>query len=209
MQLSATQQRIIGCLLEKQTTTPEYYPLSLNALTNACNQKSNRDPVFTLTEAEVQNTLDELMAIRIVTLDEGLSGRVNKYSHRFCNTEFSDLQFTEQQRAIICLLLLRGAQTPGELRTRCSRLVQFDNVSDVENALNQLVAKQYVTKQTREPGKRDSRYSHLFAEQHATETTSTAAPSQNDLHQQELNKLVNEIDKLKAELRTLKTHLGL
>lgn len=209
MQLSAIQQRVIGCLLEKQTTTPEYYPLSLNALTNACNQKSNRDPVYTLTEAEVQNSLDELMAIRIVTLDEGLSGRVNKYSHRFCNTEFSDMQFTEQQRAIMCLLLLRGAQTPGELRTRCSRLVQFDSVNDVENALHQLVTKQYVTKQAREPGKRDSRYNHIFAEQHDAEAMSAATPSQGDLYQQELDKLANEVDELKAQLRTLKAHLGL
>ncbi len=107
MQLSSIQQRVIGCLLEKQSTTPEHYPLSLNSLTNACNQKSNREPVLSLTEAQVQDTLDELIASRLVTLDEGLSGRVNKYAHRFCNTEFGSLQFTEQQRAIICLLLLR------------------------------------------------------------------------------------------------------
>jgi len=89
MHLSANQQRVIGCLLEKQSTTPEHYPLSLNALTNACNQKSNRDPVVNLSESEVQQTLDELLSQRLVTLDEGLSGRVNKYDHRFCNTEFS------------------------------------------------------------------------------------------------------------------------
>ena len=85
MQLSANQQRIIGCLLEKQSTTPEHYPLSLNGLVNACNQKSNRDPVLSLTESDVQNTLDELIELRLVTIDEGLSGRVNKYDHRFCN----------------------------------------------------------------------------------------------------------------------------
>ncbi|WP_350636698.1 DUF480 domain-containing protein, partial [Pseudoalteromonas sp. GW168-MNA-CIBAN-0100] len=88
----------------------------LNALTNACNQKSNRAPVLNLTDSEVQIALDELINARLVTIDEGLSGRVNKYDHRFCNTEFSSLKFSAQQRAIICLLLLRGAQTPGELK---------------------------------------------------------------------------------------------
>jgi uncharacterized protein YceH (UPF0502 family) len=139
MQLSPNQQRVIGCLLEKQSTTPEHYPLSLNSLTNACNQKSNREPVLSLTEADVQDTLDELIALRLVTVDEGLSGRVNKYAHRFCNTEFGSLQFTEQQRAIICLLLLRGAQTPGELRTRSNRLAEFASVNEVESALNSLI----------------------------------------------------------------------
>ena len=126
MQLSTNQQRILGCLLEKQSTTPEHYPLSLNALVNACNQKSNRDPVLSLTDEDVQNALDELIEMRLVTIDEGLSGRVNKYDHRFCNTEFSNLQFSAQQRAIVCLLLLRGAQTPGELRTRSARLADFN-----------------------------------------------------------------------------------
>ncbi|MDX1362145.1 MAG: DUF480 domain-containing protein, partial [Pseudoalteromonas tetraodonis] len=89
MQLSMEQQRVIGCLLEKQSTTPEHYPLSLNALTNACNQKSNRAPVVNYTEEQVQITVDELISMRLVTVNEGLSGRVNKYDHRFCNTEFS------------------------------------------------------------------------------------------------------------------------
>ena len=143
MQLSANQQRILGCLLEKQSTTPEHYPLSLNALVNACNQKSNRDPVLNLTDSDVQNALDELIDMRLVTIDEGLSGRVNKYDHRFCNTEFSNLQFSAQQRAIVCLLLLRGAQTPGELRTRSARLADFNNVNEVETALNKLIESDY------------------------------------------------------------------
>ncbi len=209
MQLSAKQQRIIGCLLEKQTTTPEHYPLSLNALTHACNQKSNRAPVLTLSESEVQNTLDELIAQRLVTLDERLSGRVNKYQHRFCNTEFSTLQFDPQQRAIICLLLLRGAQTAGELRTRCSRLAHFDNVDDVERALVTLLELQYVTKLPREPGKRDSRYLHLFSAPHSATADSATELNNDELHQEELNELLSEIDELKAELRKIKAHLGL
>ncbi|MEL0633561.1 DUF480 domain-containing protein [Pseudoalteromonas carrageenovora] len=209
MQLSANQQRILGCLLEKQSTTPEHYPLSLNGLTNACNQKSNRDPVLSLSETDVQDALDELIEMRLVTVDEGLSGRVNKYDHRFCNTEFSNLQFTEQQRAIVCLLLIRGAQTPGELRTRSARLAEFNNVSEVENSLKLLAQDDYVSKLEREAGKRESRYIHLFGDQKITQAaTPTRLPSES-VRDDELNELLTEIDELKAELRQIKAHLGL
>ena len=109
LNLSLVEQRIIGCLLEKQQTTPDQYPLSLNSLTNACNQKSNREPVLALSESEVQDGLDTLAEKRLVTVDEGLSGRVSKYAHRFCNTEFGSIKLTDQQKAIICLMLVRGA----------------------------------------------------------------------------------------------------
>lgn len=208
MHLSANQQRVIGCLLEKQSTTPEHYPLSLNALTNACNQKSNRDPVVNLSESEVQQTLDELLSQRLVTLDEGLSGRVNKYDHRFCNTEFSSLQLSTQQRAIICLLLLRGAQTPGELRTRSARLAEFTNVSEVETALSALAKDDYVTKLEREPGKRESRYMHLFADQ-AIAPSPAPATEVAEVKNDEINELLAEIEELKAELSRIKAHLGL
>jgi uncharacterized protein YceH (UPF0502 family) len=207
MQLSVTGQRIIGCLLEKQSTTPEHYPLSLNALTNACNQKSNREPVLNLAESDVQVGLDELIQLRLITLDEGLSGRVNKYDHRFCNTEFSSLQFSEQQRAIVCLLFLRGAQTPGELRTRSNRLSNFDNMSEVENALALLLQAGYIVKLDREPGKRESRYMHLFGEQAVATTLPT--PTTNELNKNELNELQAEIEQLKAQLLQIKSHLGL
>lgn len=208
MHLSANQQRVIGCLLEKQSTTPEHYPLSLNALTNACNQKSNRDPVVNLSESEVQQTLDELISQRLVTLDEGLSGRVNKYDHRFCNTEFSSLQLSAQQRAIICLLLLRGAQTPGELRTRSARLADFTNVSEVETALSALAKDDYVTKLEREPGKRESRYTHLFADP-AVAPSQVPATEVAEVKNDEINELLAEIEELKAELSRIKAHLGL
>ncbi|MCC9662242.1 MULTISPECIES: YceH family protein [Pseudoalteromonas] len=208
MQLSPNQQRVIGCLLEKQSTTPEHYPLSLNSLTNACNQKSNREPVLSLTEADVQDTLDELIALRLVTVDEGLSGRVNKYAHRFCNTEFGSLQFTEQQRAIICLLLLRGAQTPGELRTRSNRLAEFASVNEVESALNYLIEQEYVTRLAREPGKRESRYQHLFVDpQSVHEITHSAEPEHDRVD--EVEQLRAEIDELKRHIDTIKAHLGL
>ncbi len=208
MHLSHNQQRILGCLLEKQSTTPEHYPLSLNSLTSACNQKSNREPVLSLAETQVQETLDELIALHLVTVDEGLSGRVNKYAHRFCNTEFSSLQFTEQQRAIICLLLLRGPQTPGELRTRSNRLAEFNNVNEVEAALNTLIEQEYVARLAREPGKRESRYMHLFVDPNdTTETMVSNEPEQtNDSDVQQLRA---EIEELRQQINSIKAHLGL
>ncbi|WP_350606798.1 YceH family protein [Pseudoalteromonas sp. MER144-MNA-CIBAN-0113] len=210
MQLSMEQQRVIGCLLEKQSTTPEHYPLSLNALTNACNQKSNRAPVVNYTEEQVQTTVDELISLRLVTVNEGLSGRVNKYDHRFCNTEFSHLQFDQQQRAIICLLLLRGAQTPGELKTRSSRLADFARIDDVEKSLEQLIQSNHVKKLPRESGKRDCRYIHLFADQSSVNEASLEAQTHtDDIKNTELNDLLAEIDELKVQLKQIKAHLGL
>ncbi|MDX1726283.1 MAG: YceH family protein [Pseudoalteromonas tetraodonis] len=210
MQLSMEQQRVIGCLLEKQSTTPEHYPLSLNALTNACNQKSNRAPVVNYTEEQVQITVDELISMRLVTVNEGLSGRVNKYDHRFCNTEFSHLQFDQQQRAIICLLLLRGAQTPGELKTRSSRLADFARIDDVEKSLEQLIQSNHVKKMPRESGKRDCRYIHLFADQSSVNEASLEAQTHtDDIKNTELNELLAEIDELKVQLKQIKAHLGL
>lgn len=210
LQLSMEQQRVVGCLLEKQSTTPEHYPLSLNALTNACNQKSNRAPVVNLTEEQVQTAVDELISMRLVTLNEGLSGRVNKYDHRFCNTEFSHLQFDQQQRAIICLLLLRGAQTPGELKTRSSRLADFARIDDVEKSLEQLIQSNHVKKLPRESGKRDCRYIHLFADQSSVNEASLEAQTHtDDIKNTELNDLLAEIDELKVQLKQIKAHLGL
>ncbi|ADT67038.1 DUF480 domain-containing protein [Pseudoalteromonas sp. S201] len=210
LQLSMEQQRVIGCLLEKQSTTPEHYPLSLNALTNACNQKSNRAPVVNYTEEQVQTTVDELISMRLVTVNEGLSGRVNKYDHRFCNTEFSHLQFDQQQRAIICLLLLRGAQTPGELKTRSSRLADFARIDDVEKSLEQLIQSNHVKKLPRESGKRDCRYIHLFADQSSVNEASLEAQTHtDDIKNTELNDLLAEIDELKVQLKQIKAHLGL
>lgn len=165
--LSAQQCRVIGVMLEKETTTPEQYPLSINGITTACNQKSNREPVMSLSEADVQNSVDELVKMNLLMIDHTASGRVSKYIHRFCDTEFGNLKFTAQQRAIICLLLLRGPQTPGELRTRSNRLADFADVSEVESALNQLQNlnnQTLVKKLERLPGKRESRYVQLFSD---------------------------------------------
>jgi uncharacterized protein YceH (UPF0502 family) len=204
-------------MLEKETTTPEYYPLSLNALTNACNQKSNREPVMTLSEIEVQEVIDELMAMNLVSDQGAFSGRVAKYSHRFCNTEFGSLQFTSQQRAIICVMLLRGAQTPGELRTRTNRLADFTNVTEVETALTQLQNlndHQYVTKLAREPGKRESRYMHLFTDksisnENSNEGCDSNSDSSHDIRiDAETSKsLLTRIETLEQQVTTLTAKL--
>jgi uncharacterized protein YceH (UPF0502 family) len=179
IELSLVEARVIGCLIEKQITTPDQYPLSLNALVNACNQKSNRDPVLELDERAVQQTLDDLGRKHLVVERSGFGSRVPKYQHRFCNTEYGTLKFDPQELAIVCELLLRGPQTPGELRGRASRMAPFSDVSEVEAALTRLTEREdgpFVVRLAREPGRRESRYAHLFSGQVAT----SALPRQDE-----------------------------
>jgi hypothetical protein len=167
VQLNPLEARVIASLIEKEIATPEHYPLSLNALTNACNQKSNRDPVLDLDEATVQQTLDILERRYLVSSQTGYGSRVSKYQHRFCNTNFGELRFTSHELAIVCELLLRGPQTPGELRTRASRLSPFGDVSEVETTLRALSVREdgpFVVRLAREPGRRESRYAHCFSD---------------------------------------------
>lgn len=176
--LTPEQSRVIGVMLEKEITTPDQYPLSLNGLTNGCNQKSNREPVMNWSESDVQEILDQLAAQHLISEQTGFGSRVVKYKHRFCNTEFGSIELNQQQLALICVLLLRGPQTPGELRTRTNRLADFANVSEVEQALASLTSHsegELVLKLEREPGKRDSRYVQLFSE--PTEQPSNLSPA--------------------------------
>jgi uncharacterized protein YceH (UPF0502 family) len=179
IRLTPLEARVIGCLIEKAITTPDQYPLSLNALTNACNQKSNRDPLLDLDERTVQATLDGLAKQHLVMERSGFGSRVPKYQHRFCNTGFGTLEFTPQETAIICELLLRGPQTPGELRTRTARMAPVNDVSEIEAALENLATRNdgpFVVRLPREPGRRDSRYAHLFSGEIDVEAAA-AAPS--------------------------------
>jgi uncharacterized protein YceH (UPF0502 family) len=165
IELTTPETRVIGCLIEKQITTPEQYPLSLNALTNACNQKSNRDPVIALDENEVQNIVDGLIKKFQVSEHGGYGSRVPKYEHRFCNTEFGTLKFTLAELSIICELFLRGPQTPGELRTHAGRLCHFSDVAEIENVLDALMRREdgpLVVRLAIEAGRREFRYAHLF-----------------------------------------------
>jgi uncharacterized protein len=167
IEFSSTEARVIGCLIEKEITTPDQYPLSLNALTNACNQKTNREPVLELTEAAVQQAVDSLMKKYLVSdKSAGYGGRVTKYKHRFCNTEFGTLKFSKQELAILCVMLLRGPQTPGELRVRTNRLCDFTDASHVETTLKQLMEREdgpFIARLPRAAGSRESRYAHLFS----------------------------------------------
>jgi len=163
--LTAAEARVIACLIEKQITTPDQYPLSLNSLTNACNQKSNRDPVMALTETEVQQLVDTLVRKHVVMERSGFGSRVPKYQHCYCNTEFSGLKFTPQELAIVCELLLRGPQTPGELRSRAARMAPFTDSAEVERLLEALAARAegpVVQRLARQAGRRESRYAQLL-----------------------------------------------
>ena len=181
--LTATEARVIGCLLEKQVTTPDQYPMSLNAVVTACNQKSNREPVMSLSESEVQNTLDLLVKKHQLTALNGFGSRVVKYEQRFCNSEFGQLKFSPAQVAVIATLLLRGAQTPGELRTRSTRMHDFADVGEVEQVLEHLAQREegpLVVRLAREPGKRESRYRHLFSGDVEAQTLPGSAGSETE-----------------------------
>lgn len=204
IELAPNEARVIGCLMEKEVTTPDQYPLSLNALTNACNQKTNRDPVLELTEAVVQQTVDALMKKYLVSdKSAGYGGRVTKYKHRFCNTEFGSLKFSKQEFGIICVMLLRGPQTPGELRARTNRLCEFADSEQVEATLKGLMAREdgpFIARLPRAAGARESRYAHLFSgviesveESAAPEEAAPGAPA--------LSQRVTQLEEWVLELR--------
>lgn len=167
IEFTPIEARVVGCLIEKEITTPDQYPLSLNALTNACNQKTNRDPVLELSESTVQQSVDSLMKKYMVSdKSAGYGGRVTKYKHRFCNTEFGSLKFSKQELGVVCVLLLRGPQTPGELRARTNRLCEFADADEVETTLQNLMARTdgpFIARLQRAAGARESRYAHLFS----------------------------------------------
>lgn len=180
LELSALEARVIGCLMEKQVATPDQYPLSLNALVNACNQRSNRDPVLDLDEREVQAVVDGLLRKQLVMEKSGFGSRVPKYHQLFCNTEFGSLRFSAAQTAIVCELLLRGPQTPGELRAHASRLAPLRDVAQVEAELEDLMTRPegpFVVRLAREPGRREARYAQLFTGAPAEAAVASAATS--------------------------------
>lgn len=206
--LSPIEARVIGCFLEKQVTTPEQYPLSLNALTTACNQKTNREPVLDLSESEVQNALDLLVRKHQIRSINAPGSRVVKYEHRFCNSEFGDLRFSPAEVALICCLLLRGPQTPGELRTRSNRLYAFADVNEAEQALNRLAEREdgpFVVRLAREPGRRESRYAHLFCGEAAIGAESAVADTASAVETDELSARVTALE---AEVADLKRRLA-
>ena len=213
LNLTANEARVIGCLIEKSIVTPDQYPLTLNALTNACNQKSSRNPVMSLQQGEVQHTIRDLETKTLVRVDENFKSRVEKYSQRFCNTRFSDNQFDPPQLAIVCLLLLRGPQTPGELRARSGRLHLFADNAAVVDALKTLIEWQgnpAVVKLPRTPGRQDAEYMHLFSgpidvEAHASQAQAAVAAGSTGRNR--VSELEQKVSKLEAEVAEIKAQL--
>ncbi len=213
LNLSDNESRVIGCLMEKSVTTPDQYPLTLNALTNACNQKSGRSPVMSLTQGVVQHTVRELEGKHLVSVEENFKRGVEKYTQRFCNTSFSQLQFDSPQSAIVCLLLLRGPQTPGEFRAHSGRLHEFADNSAVVVALTDLIERAggpLVVKLPRTPGRKDAEYMHLFSgpvdiQAHASKVQATMVEGSSG--RVSVAELAQRVSDLEAEVAELKKRL--
>jgi hypothetical protein len=201
--LSEIETRVLGSLVEKELTTPEYYPLSLNALVNACNQKSNRDPFTNLDEETVRQALRTLNQKEAAGPADS-DGRVTKYEHRLQEA----FNFTRGETAIVCVLLLRGAQTPGELRGRTERMFRFETLDDVQSTLQRLMQREPPLAKVlpRQPGTKESRYMHLFSGDLADSDVAgaplpIAAVTEHD--ESRLSRLVEEVHELRKEVADL------
>jgi uncharacterized protein YceH (UPF0502 family) len=206
--LTETEVRVLGALIEKDITTPEYYPLSLNSLVNACNQKSNRDPVMQLDENAVRDALGGLQEHRLAGPAGGADSRVTKYEHRTQEV----FNFTRAEVAVLCVLLLRGPQTPGELRGRTERMHHFEALDDVQSALQKLMQRQppLVKVLPRQPGTKESRYAHLLAGDVVVPDApqSSAATVSHGSHDGErLSRLEEQVGSLRKELAEVKAQL--
>ena len=204
--LSDIEARVLGALVEKGVTTPDYYPLSLNALVNACNQKSNRDPVMNLDEESVRQAIRGLEKHALAGPADSFDGRVTKYEHRLQEA----YNFDRRETAVLCVLLLRGPQTPGELRSRSERMHSFDDLSEVESTLQRLMKRDppLVKILPRQPGTKEARYAHLFsgdvevAQSNVSEETpgkDGGTPERVASLEQKVSQLQNELADLKKE----------
>jgi uncharacterized protein YceH (UPF0502 family) len=211
--LTPYETRVLGCLVEKEATTPEQYPLSLAALTQACNQKTNRDPVLDLDPSTVQEALDSLAKKHLASEKSGFGSRVPKYQHRI-NSEFGRLRLSRQELGLLCVLFLRGPQTAGELRTRTARLCSFADVQEAEAVLEGLMTREdgpFVARLAREPGRREPRYAHLFGgpvEEASAEPAAAEPPPQETSRLERLEATVLEmraqLDRLEEQVRALR-----
>ena len=204
--LTATEVRVLGSLIEKDITTPEYYPLSLNALVNACNQKTNRDPVMQLDEDAVRNALDSLQDQRVAGPARGADSRVAKYEQRLQEV----FNFTRPEIAVLCVLLLRGPQTPGELRGRAERMHRFEALEDVQSALQKLMQREppLVKVLARQPGTKESRYAHLLAgDLVETDAPVQAAVIERSADAERIARLEGEVVELRREVSEVKDRL--
>ena len=211
--LDNNEVRILGSLIEKSIVTPDLYPLTLNALTNACNQKSARDPVMALQPGEVQHTIRVLEAKHLVRTEENFKSRAEKYTQRFCNTRYSDLNFEPAELAIVCLLMLRGPQTPGELRSRSGRLHEFADNGEVVETLKKLIERDkgaLVVELPRTAGRKDPEYTHLFAgpiDIEAYESQAKSSKASGSTERVSVADLAERVSQLEAEVAELKALL--
>jgi uncharacterized protein len=203
IQLNKVEARVLGALVEKDITTPDYYPLSLNALVNACNQKNNRDPVMSLDEDAVRQALDTLHGKRLAGAMSGADSRVTKYEHRL-QEEFN---FRRDETAVICVLLLRGAQTPGELRGRTERMHRFNDLDEVQSTLQRLMQRDppLVAMLARQPGTKESRFMHLFSgDVESWQPPPDASTSSVSSDGERLGRLESAVGELQKEISDLK-----
>ncbi len=205
--LSAVEARILGSLIEKDVTTPDYYPLTLNSLTNACNQSSNRDPVVSYGEAEITRGLDLLRDKKLAYVFQGADSRVAKFGHRIAES----FELARPETAVLCVLLLRGPQTPGEIRGRTGRMHEFATLDDTEASLNALAARSpdpLVAKLARQPGMKEQRYAHLLSGDVPVQAPVSALPGPRALPEESrLANLENETASLRAEVVELRQQL--
>jgi uncharacterized protein YceH (UPF0502 family) len=212
--LTTEEARVVGCLMEKSVLTPDQYPLTLNALTNACNQKSGRNPVTSFEKGRVQATARDLASKHLVRIEENFKSGVEKYLQRLCNTHLSDYRFDSAQFAVICVLLLRGPRTPGELRANSGRLHTFADNAAVVDTLNTLIdweGDPLVVKLPRTPGRKDAEYMHLLCgpinlEAHASQAR-VATPA-GSTERVTVSELLERVSKLEADVAELKERLG-
>jgi uncharacterized protein YceH (UPF0502 family) len=168
LELTPEEARVVGCLMEKSVVTPDQYPMTLNALTNACNQKSSRNPVMSMETGQVQHTVRSLESKHLLRMEENFKTQVEKYTQRLCNTPFSDYTFDAAEFAVICVLLLRGPRTPGEVKANSGRLHAFGDNEEVVATLDGLIEREggaVVVKLSRTPGRKDAEYMHLLSGQ--------------------------------------------
>ena len=203
IEINEIEARVIGCLIEKENTTPDYYPLTLNALTNACNQKSNRNPVVDYSEEMVENALETLRDKNLAYVFYGSGSRTPKFKHLV--PSFFEVELSEM--AILCVLLLRGAQTLGELNQRTNRIYEFSGLDEVNQTVENLIRRDepLVIKLPKEPGQKEARYMHLLSGEIDVENYSQATSvSVTKAENERIEKLEQEIEELKEELSSLK-----
>ena len=210
--LDSIEQRVLGVLIEKELSTPEYYPLTLNALTAACNQKSNREPVVNLEDRQVRGGVESLIAKNLAWQRFSPGSRAAKYAHKFSDTLSKAIEFNKQELAILAELLLRGPQTVGELRGRASRMTPLSSVEEVERILQQLANRgdgPYVAELPRHPGQREARFTHLFAGEIAAELTlSLVVPDAPSLESATESQASERIAALEEELSIVKQEVA-